>query len=310
MDVFELFGTTRDEVLFLTANKRQHYITYHIPKRDGSKKRTINAPQGRLKELQSAFLTNVLYQFAPSTIAHGFVTKRDPKTNALKHVGAKTLIKMDMRDFFGSITTQMVGSSLNLLLKSRFKELELNSPDISLLAELLTLDGKLPQGAPSSPTITNLYVLKMDGNLKALARDNDMMVTRYADDITMSSNVKMPIADMVKLAHQIGGIVRTMGLHINAQKTRLKTSSSRLSVTGVIVNEKPNLASEKYRLLRAKVHNHVTGKTVLDEHGLQVLGGELEWLRSINPAKATPLLKKLGRPTQSTSTVASTDTPT
>jgi RNA-directed DNA polymerase len=296
-DIFHLFGTTKEEVVQLVEDRHLQYISYPIRKRSGKKPRFIDAPCDRLKEIQNEFLKNILYKFRTNSIAHGFVAGRDPKTNASQHVGATCIIKMDLKDFFGSVKEKMVLSTLRALLPKRFAD-EVTTPmsidDLVLIAKLLTYKGRVPQGAPTSPALTNLYVLAMDSLLKALAKNSKLTVTRYADDITFSSQEKLGNLQKTQIIQSTKQICSRFGLRLNHKKTRIRTNASRISVTGVVVNVKPNLAKPKYRTLRARVHNYYTGTLTLDTLELQSLRGQIEWLRSINPSKAQPLLKKLG----------------
>lgn len=291
--IYELIGATKEELKQLASRIPENYITYQIKKPRSNARRTICAPEPRLKEIQTSIVKNVLYKFKTHRIAHGFVHERDPKTNALEHLGCKLLIKLDLKDFFESIGKDKVITLFQILLKKIAEDITLE--DIKILAEICTLKNSLPQGAPTSPAISNLYVASMDTNIYALATARFYKVTRYADDITFSyHNVPIPKRKAVlDLINQVNTIVEAYDLVINRKKTKIRTSAGRLAVTGVVVNSKLNLARKEYKIIRARVHNYHTRKDELDEHGIQVLRGKLEWLNSINPKKAKPLIQKL-----------------
>ena len=193
----------------IIVNKEEHYIRFKIPKKSG-KFRNILAPDDDLKALQEIVLKNFLYRFNPHPIAHGFVKEHSPKTNAELHLGAKIIICMDIKDFFPSIKIDRVKRLLDYLLpKGVDNDLPGNLPRnefIDLISELVTFNGRLPQGAPTSPAISNLASLGMDKELKTLESTYGCVVTRYCDDISVSSdyNTKLPqIIKPIKIFHPI-----------------------------------------------------------------------------------------------------------
>jgi len=295
--LLEFVGTSTQEVNEIIENKANYYISYSLAKHGKTnKRRFINAPQGRLKEIQTSILHKVLYRFRVSQIAHGFVKHRSPKTNALPHLGAQTLVKMDLTDFFGSLKTPLVVSLLTTLI-SKIPEIKEDptGSSIELLAELLTFRGQIPQGAPSSPAVTNLIMNGVDRRLKDYADHLKLSVTRYADDITFSSKEKLDPKAIREVTKFVTALCKnSVGVKVNKKKTKVKRQSSRMSVTGVVVNEKANIPNHTYRELRARVHNYVNGTATLDEKELQSLRGQLEWLRSVNPDKGQKLIEKLG----------------
>ena len=295
VNLFEFVGTTEAEVDEIIENKLNYYISYSLEKRDKTKRRFINAPQGRLKEIQTSILHKILYKFRVSSIAHGFVKHRSPKTNALPHLGALTLVKMDLADFFGSLKTPSVVMLVNQLVP-KIPELR-GSTDgqRAKLAELLTFRGQVPQGAPSSPAVTNLVMLGVDKRLQDFAKQNDLTITRYADDITYSSKAKLSPEKIRHITSFVTALCRSnVGVKVNKKKTKVRRQSSRMAVTGVVVNATANIPNHTYRELRARVHNYSTGQATLDEKELQSLRGQLEWLRSVNPDKGQKLINKLG----------------
>ncbi len=296
--IFDLFSTTEQAVKAMVATINTQYITYVIRKSDGVSKRIIDAPQTDLKTMQSNFLNNVLYKFRPHNFAHGFVVGKSPKTNAISHVGAKSLIKLDIKNFFNSIhearVLSLIDSMGSSLIKRKLIDTPITESQKELLARLVTFKHRLPQGAPTSPTLANLAAYKMDKILEGVSKKFKVVITRYADDITISSKVKLPKATVGRIITEVTQAARVINLTINTKKTKVRTAAARLQVTGVVVNSKPNIPQNDYRLMRAKVHNHVTGKTVLAKEELESLRGQIEWLRSINPARGQQLIAQLG----------------
>jgi hypothetical protein len=181
-----------------------HYTSWKIPKRDGGS-RTITSPKPELKQAQRWVLSNVVERLPVHGAAHGFIAGRSILTNALAHQGADVVVKVDLKDFFPSVTWRRVKG---LLRKGGLPE---NTATLlALMAteaprEAVQFRGKLlhvakgpralPQGAPTSPGITNALCLRLDKRLSALAKRLGFTYTRYADDLTFSwTKTKQPKA--------------------------------------------------------------------------------------------------------------------
>lgn len=296
--IFEYIGTTQEEIENLTKSQSQYFVNYSIRKSDGKRFRYINAPKGRYKAILEAILHKVLYLFGPHKIAHGFVFKRGPKTNAMQHLGADTVCKFDLTNFFNTINTrQVVKLLIFLLLKPAYPvRWTATKEDCILLGKFLCYCGKVPQGAPTSPAISNLVCYVMDQQLFNIAETlNDCVVTRYADDITFSFKTPVQPAVINNLRLTVHNTVKEHGFKLHPKKTRTRTKKNRLTVTGIVVNSVLNIDATKYSNLRAAVHNYVTGKTKLTEQEEQQLRGKLAWLDQLNPAKARPLILRFSQ---------------
>ena len=197
----ELLGLSVYQLRFLAftrpVSRYNHYQRFAIPKKTGGE-RIISAPQPLLKAAQHAILEQIVSKVALHEAAHGFVPQRSILTNALPHVGAKIVLNLDLKDFFPTFNYRRV--------KGLFVSLGFSRSTATLLALLSTepqiqaaeLDGErwylangerfLPQGAPTSPAITNLICRKLDVRLSGLAASLGATYTRYADDLTFSSN--------------------------------------------------------------------------------------------------------------------------
>lgn len=295
--IFEYIGTTKEEIETLLENQNQYFVNYSIRKNDGKRLRFINAPKGRYKALLESILHKVLYKFAPHKIAHGFVFGRGPKTNAEQHLGAATVCKFDLKNFFNSIKSVAVIKLLFFLLsKPKYNGILWNatSEDCVLLGKFLCYHGKVPQGAPTSPALSNLVCWRMDQQLFEFTKViPGLTVTRYADDITISSSVPLSKSVVNNLKIQVQNVVAGSQFELQVKKTKVRTNKAKLTVTGIVVNTTLNLDAKKYGILRAQVHNYVTGKTQLTEQEVQQLRGKLAWLDQLNPAKAKPLISRL-----------------
>lgn len=244
---------TRGKVNRLSAPKvrNNYYHTFEIPKKSGGT-RKITAPGGDLKKLLKvvAYALKDLYSFVPSSVM-GFVDGCSVATNAAAHTGRSYVLNIDLKDFFPSIKRKMVVSSLVQLHAE---------PEVArLIARLCTLtpgDGGvdcLPQGSPASPILSNIVCLNLDYRLSGLAQRMGLTYTRYADDITFSSdyNVYQEDGSFWKILRKV---ISECGFTFNDKKTRLKRPWERQEVTGVTVNTKCNVSRKYLKNLRAELH--------------------------------------------------------
>ncbi len=244
------------------VSKTTHYKRFFIPKKTGGQ-RLISAPLPRLKAAQHWILNQVLYPVKIHDNAHGFLPKRSIVSNARPHVGAEVVINMDLKDFFPSITYVRV--------KGLFKALGYSEAVASVLGLICTepdvdqveLDGEtwyvatgeryLPQGSPASPAITNILCAKLDRRLNGLAQKLGFTYTRYADDLTFSAT-GAGTKNINKLKSLVLPIIESEGLTLHPDKTRIMRKGSRKEVTGIVVNEKPNIDRKTLRNFRALLH--------------------------------------------------------
>jgi RNA-directed DNA polymerase len=203
---------------------RFEYNTIQIPKRDGTK-RNLDVPCENLKFIQRWILDNILYNCNCSTHATGFIPNRSIIDNAQLHVAQECVIGLDMKDFFPTIH---FGRVLGM-----FKTLGYNSYLSHLLANICTYEGVLPQGAPTSPYISNIICARLDYRLSKLCDNADAKFTRYADDITVSGN-----RGIERLLPIIKKIVEEEGFQLNQKKERVLYSYHSQRVTGITVNTK------------------------------------------------------------------------
>ena len=232
--------------------RERSYRKFSIPKKSGGA-REITAPTGLLKDFQT-YLADLLSQtFSIPDCANGFIRGRSVCTNAQRHVGKNYVLNMDIKDYFPSITGRMVRSAL--------KRCGLQDRMASLIADMCTVsdtgnedlpESVLPQGAPSSPVLSNLVCSVMDRRLEGLAKRFGLEYSRYADDITFSSYHSV-YAEGSEFMTELRDIITGTGFTVNESKTRLQKRGSRQEVTGIIVNEKMNVSRRWLKNLRAAV---------------------------------------------------------
>ncbi len=243
---------------WMAWNQRAFYKEFRIAKANGDY-RTILAPQGQLLTQQKWILRKILDRGKPHKYAYGFVKRRSVLDNAKPHADKKVVVRIDLKDFFPTITHQQV--------RKVFEQFGYPYRVSVLLANLCTVDGTLPQGAPTSPALSNLVAAKVDRRFAGLKKKLKFRYSRYADDLVFSSNnPRLPC-----LIPFFKDVLREEGFTVNERKTQVMRQGQQQKVTGVVVNRKPNLARAQRRLLRAALHR------------LQTKGPEAVALKSRNP---------------------------
>ena len=210
---------------YFGADRKRSYHVFYIPKKSGGF-RKIEAPSQELELIQRWIKSNILEKFNISDSAKGFKIGTSIVDNAACHCCKQYVLNMDIRDFFPSIKYSKIFKLFNYI--------GYNSEVCHLLTQLCTNDcNVLPQGAPTSPIISNLVNIRLDKRLYSFAKSIGGDYTRYADDITISSNVNpYRYIDVLKT------IIEDEGYIVNNKKTRVKSSGQRQTVTGLTVNKK------------------------------------------------------------------------
>ena len=235
---------------YYAYKKETRYRTFQIPKKTPGETRTIKAPDRGLLRLQRLLLACLTAAFGPSHPAsHGFVPGRSVLTNAQPHAGRRFVLNLDLCDFFPSTSVGRVVAVLQL------PPFGLCKPAAYLVANLCCDQGCLPQGAPTSPLLTNAVCQRLDRRLQQLATRHRATYTRYADDLTFSSNRP---AFREPFHQELTATLTAEGYAQNEKKQRLQTTRQRQEVTGVVVNERPNVPREYVRQIRAMLHNWET----------------------------------------------------
>ncbi|HLO14902.1 MAG TPA: reverse transcriptase domain-containing protein [Anaerolineales bacterium] len=231
------------------------YSVFTIPKKS-SGMRVISSPTTALKIIQEKLNEILLDVYKPKPAVYAYVRSRNIVLNARKHKRAKFILNLDLEDFFTSIN---FGRVRGLFLG---KPYNLPNPVATVLAQICCHNNVLPQGAPTSPIISNMICAQMDSQLQALANENKCYYTRYADDITFSTFLRefpIEIANSrnlaeVDLGKKLKDIIESNGFKINPKKVRIQPRYRRQEVTGIIVNQFPNVRRNYIRQVRAMLH--------------------------------------------------------
>lgn len=272
------------------ARRRQFmYKEFEIPKRAGGT-RIITAPTGKLKDVQKCISVLVAPYYQVPDCVHGFAEGKSVASNSSMHTAKNYVLNIDLKDFFPTITYTRVVKSL--------KELGFNDEVSDIIARLCTipmwdeqiqmLRNSLPQGSPASPLLSNIVCSTLDKRLTDLARRYGLTYTRYADDMTFSSDHSVYARDGAFL-QELDDIVRGCGFKINEKKTRLQKKGSRQEVTGLIVCDKVNTYRQFTKNLRAAVfHAETNGCT---PHDFNNIMGRVSYLAMVK-GPDTPIVKR------------------
>ena len=242
-----------------------NYTTHKFVQKNG-KVRTINEPSTKLKSIQRLIYFRILQHLPVSKYAKAYRPRITIKQNALPHIGKKYLLKMDIKDFFPSITfTRVYGAAFNTKFFPKYIG--------TLLTTLCCKDDCLPQGAPTSPALSNLVMKNFDEYLGKWCEEKGIAYTRYCDDLTFSSD--MPLYGVYLKAKYM---LENMGFDVNEKKTKFISSKNRQTVTGLTVNKKLNISSVYKRELRQEVYYVLKfgAKTAILRGGHEdyIIGGE------------------------------------
>ncbi|MET0695323.1 MAG: reverse transcriptase family protein [Propionibacteriaceae bacterium] len=290
-----------------------HPYGYRWVTRGGRPPRLLEAPRPILKRVQRELLDRLLARLPVHEAAHGFVAGRSVLTGVRHHLGAQVVLTVDLQDFFASVGRGRLfgilrhagyGESVAQLLASlgttstpgwvlRTMPAGGSDQDRYRLRRRLR-QPHLPQGASTSPALANLACFHLDRRLTGWAAAVGATYTRYADDLTFSGDARFNVASTSGVLRGIGRIVRDEGFAVNPSKTRVQGRGQRQVVTGVVVNERPNVTRRQYDQLRAVLHEARTrGPTVANRSGhpdfRSHLAGRVAWVESLNPGRGRRL---------------------
>ncbi len=251
------------------------YKEKQIP-REGKNPRIISVPAPILKFIQRRILERLLEQIPIHPAAQGFVKEKTIFTAAEPHVGKRVVLSMDIRDFFGTISFRRVAGM--------FKRHGIAKKQAFLLAGLCCYQKKLPQGAPTSPAISNIVCKRLDSRLAGLCRKHGFSYSRYADDLIFSSE-NGKILRFIKIFKEI---IQKEGFTVAEEKTLIRRSGSRQQILGLNVNTKVSVPRKARRLIRAMVHKQAQeGRP--DGEMVDFLLGHAAFMKPAHPEQAAKL---------------------
>ena len=311
-DVAQALGLTIPRLRWLAfhseASAVTHYVRFTVPKKSGGL-RELAAPHHDMATAQRWILVNVLERLPLHDAAHGFVRGRGTMSNAVPHVRRATVVNLDLKDFFPSITFPRV--------KGLFQGFGYSPAVATVLALLCTESPRrkvdyagrtlhvasgpraLPQGACTSPALSNLLARRLDARLTGLAHKLGFTYTRYADDLTFSGDAEAA-AKTAYLLTRIRHLVADERLTVNEKKTRVQRPGAQQTVTGIVVNQRPNVPRAKVRQLRAILHDaRRNGLDAANREGrdnfVDWLGGMIAYVSMVNPGRGRELREQFDR---------------
>ena len=249
---------------------KSFYRTFEIPKRKNGK-RTIDAPYPSILYVQQWILKNILKDIPVDDSAHAYMKKKSILTNVTPHLNNKVLLKIDLKDFFPNIEKNRI---IAIFLKLGYTQ------NVSFaLASLCTLNNSLPQGAPTSPTLSNIIAYRLDRRLSALCEMNDMVYTRYADDMVITSKYIS-----LKTKNLIIDIIEDCNFIVNQDKTYLSTNQNKRIITGISIQDgttkiprklKREIKQEMYYLNKYGFYSHINKRKITNPFYLEKIRGQI-----------------------------------
>jgi len=283
--------------------KLRNYRYFRLSKRSGGS-RLIEAPKSELKRIQRWIADQILRPIPVHQSVHGFVPNRSPVTSAQVHVGQRMVLRIDLRDFFPSITSRRIAGLFRTIgypdqVASLLTGLCTNrtwrgavEPDTDPCEQLF--ESHLPQGSPASPYLANASAWSLDCRLSGLALKFGVRYTRYADDLIFSGGKELEFR-ISRFRILALAIIHHEGFSIRASKTQAMRSDTQQFVTGVVVNERTNVKRADFDRMKAILTNCL-------RYGLEsqnrsqhsnfgaYLRGQITWIQAVNPNRGARLL--------------------
>ena len=307
-DIASALGVPPEKLQWLTyergAANMDHYSRFEIPKRSGGM-RLISSPKSDLRAAQTWVREKILIHLPVHSAATAFRPGMSVVDNAVRHANSQVVVRMDLKDFFPSVTFQRV--------RGYFEYLGYNPGVASVLALIctdaprvrLTRDGdthfvairerSLPQGACTSPDLANLIAGALDRRLEGFAARTSWVYTRYADDLVFSTS--SADASPHRLIRSVTAINADEGFTVNTAKTRIMRAPNRQAVTGLLVNNGVQISRRDRKRIRAFLHRCETQgvdsvSLQIGKNARAVARGYFAWVHMVSPSAASELLRK------------------
>lgn len=279
---------------WLSTDKSSHYTIHRIPKRASGKFRTIHNPDQQMRIYQNKILNGILADFDLPDYLWAFEAGRSIPQMAELHVNKEVVISFDIKDFFTSITQKDI--------QGVFAKYGIEGMASRTLSELCTYKFFVPQGAITSPKISNIIAANTFGpSIKQYCDDQGLSMTIYADDITISSVGRMEWDAINAVREVVASELTKHNFKLNRKKTKVMFRSRRQWVCGAVVNDKVNMLRKEREKLRAIVFNVCTNgleaeaakNNIPAEMFERQLKGKLNWYRQLNPERGNRLYQRL-----------------
>lgn len=286
-------GKSVPDLLSFASSASLRYKVFEIDKRSGGK-RKIEQPSKAVKSLQRWLVHTLFskYNIHPSAI--GYRKNMSILDNALPHASFRYTVRLDFNDFFWSFRKENIESFLR---KNSIEGMSLSENDILFASNVVSRNGRLAMGAPSSPTITNAMMYNFDRIIARIASEHQWIYTRYADDLFISTNFSGQYSTIVKNVSNALPFDEVPELSLNLKKNAFLSKKHHRSVTGLVITPDGgvSLGRDRKRKIKALIHQFTTNK--IDEENLSLLSGLLNWSASVEPNFIISLHNKYGRAT-------------
>lgn len=257
------------------------YNIYGIPKKNGGT-RIIAQPSRELKAIQAWILRNILDKLSASEVSKGFEKGVSIRDNAIPHIGSTYILNIDLKDFFNEIEARKIYTI--------FKSVGYKKSIAAIFTNICTYKGYLPQGSPTSPKLANLVCAQLDSRIAGYAGPRGMLYTRYADDITLSSQSQKHIQNA---RHFLGTVIAEEGFRINKKKVSIAGPRKRKEVTGLIITEdRVTLGRVFYRKMRAMLHDAFVKNNI---NNISTINGCLAYVYSVDKVMYKKLYSYIDR---------------
>lgn len=271
-----LFPLTKKE-LYLVSNKiSSHYVDKKLPKKDGSF-RLLSVPDEKLKFIQKVIVNKILRKMPVSKYATAYVKRSGIIKNAQPHVGHKKILKLDIYKFFDNIHYSLV--------KEKVFPSKDYSPELRILLTILCYNqNKLPQGAPTSPYITNIIMFEFDKVIGSYCEPKGITYARYCDDLTFSSNDDFNVNQLINI---VKTRLKKLGLRLKYKKIHVIHQNQQQNVTGLVVNQKVNVPSKYKKQFLKELHIFMKFKfnSCNDYNYINSLLGKLNYINGFSNIK-------------------------
>lgn len=276
-ELSSLMHVSVETLVEVAYNSYSFYRRFEIPKRDGSY-RQVFCPNQTVKAIQAWILRNILVHLSPSIHATAFRSGISIREHVRPHKANRYFLTIDIADFFPSITQHRVFSL--------FLDVGYQYQEATLLSLLCTCGGMLPQGGVTSPAISNLVTYRLDRRLSGYVSKKNIVYTRYADDMTFSSNNRSALNHSLQT---LAFIVNDEGFALNARKTRFMGPSRQVVVTGLVKDSdapKFGIGRKRVNWMRCVMFNLAVNRKSIDERygSPESIDGWLSYLRSVDSA--------------------------
>ncbi|MCP2023270.1 UNVERIFIED_ORG: hypothetical protein J2Y76_004185 [Pseudomonas reinekei] len=257
-ELCSLLSVNKGHLLYICYKRSDElkYQSFEMPKKRGGF-RKIDSPQKGLRVIQKHLAELLEENIEFKSCVQGFIKERGILTNAMLHKKSNWVLNVDIKDFFGSINFGRVRAVFIA------KPFEIHPDVATVIAQICCFKNYLPQGAATSPIVSNIVASTLDNRILKHIRNNRLLYSRYADDITISAKRIFPkeIAHVndgkTIIGEDLANIFSRASFEINDRKSRLQSKYSRQEVTGLITNKKVNVAAEYKNKLRTAIHHWI-----------------------------------------------------